>query len=64
MDDGLSDENAWVLLIEPKLLSPSGEWYEINQLLFADDRVTPVDSEEKLCRLASAFGIGRERRKL
>ena len=38
--------------------------FEINQLLFADDTVLVADSEEKMCRLVSQFGIVCERRKL
>ena len=33
-------------------------------LLFADDTALVADSEEKLCRLVSEFGIACERRKL
>ena len=38
-----------------ELLSANGGWFEINQLLF---------SEEKLCRLVGGFGRVCERRKL
>ena len=34
-----------------ELLSVNGGWFEINQLLFADDTAIMADSEEKLYRL-------------
>ena len=37
-----------------ELLSANGGWFEINQLLFADDTALVTDSEEKLCRLVSS----------
>ena len=46
-----------------ELLSANGGRFEINQLLFADDRALVADSEEKLCRLVSEFGRVCERRK-
>ena len=39
-----------------ELLSADGGRFEINQLLFADVTALVADSEEKLCRLVSAFG--------
>ena len=39
-----------------ELLSTNGGRFEINHLLFADDTALVADSEEKLCRLVSAFG--------
>ena len=36
--------------------------FDINQLLFADDKVLMLNSDEKLCRLASEFGRVCERR--
>ena len=33
-----------------------GGRFEINQLLFADDKALVADSEEKLCSLVSEFG--------
>ena len=42
----------------------NGGRFEINQLLFADDKGRVADSEEKLCRLVSEFGGVRQRRKL
>ena len=45
------------------MLSANGGWFEINQLLFADDTALVAFSEEKLCRLVSEFGRVCERRK-
>ena len=42
----------------------NGGWFEINQLLLADDAALVADSDEKLCRLVSEFGRVCERRKL
>ena len=55
-----------VLVKGLKLLSANGGRFEINQLLFADDTalVAVADSEDKLCRLVSAFGRICERRNL
>ena len=47
-----------------ELLSANGGRFEINQLLFADDKALVADSEEKLCRLVSEFGRVCESRKL
>ena len=47
-----------------ELLSANGGRFEINQLLFADDKALVADSEEILCRLVSEFGKVCERRKL
>ena len=47
-----------------ELLSANGGRFEINQLLFAYDTALVADSEEKLCRLLSEFGMVCERRKL
>ena len=47
-----------------ELLSVNGDWFEINQLLFADNTALVADSEDKLCRLVSEFGRVYERRKL
>ena len=44
------------------LLSANGGWCGINQLLFSDDTALVADSEEKLCKLMSEFGIVFERR--
>ena len=46
-----------------ELLSANGARFEINQLLFADDTALVADSEDKLCRLVSEFGIVCEKRK-
>ena len=46
------------------MLRTNNGWFEINQLLFADDRALVADSEEKLCRLVSEFGRVCERRML
>ena len=47
-----------------ELQSANGGRFEINQLLFADDRALVADSEEKLCRVVREFGRVCERRKL
>ena len=39
-----------------ELLSVYGGWFEINQLLFADDTALVADSGEKFCRLVNEFG--------
>ena len=39
-----------------EMLRADGWRFEINQLLFADDRALMVDSEGKLCSLVSEFG--------
>ena len=64
MDGVVLDVNVRVLAKGLELLSANGGRFEINQLLFADDTVLVADSEEKLCRLVSEFGIVCERRKL
>ena len=39
-----------------ELISAHCGWFEIKQLLFADDTALVADLEEKLCRLVSEFG--------
>ena len=39
-----------------ELLSANGGRFEINQLLLENDTALLADSEQKLCRLVSAFG--------
>ena len=56
--------NVTVLGRGRELLSANGGRFEINQLLFADDTALVADSEEKLGRLVSEFGIVCERRTL
>ena len=56
MDGVVREVNVRVLLKRLELLSVNSGWFEINQLLFADDTALVVDSEEKLCRLVSEFG--------
>ena len=56
--------NVRVLDREPELVSGNCGWFEINQLLFADDTALVADSEEKLCRLVNEFGRVCKRRKL
>ena len=56
--------NVWVLVKGLELLSAKGGRFEINQLLFADDKALVADSEEKLCRLVSEFGRVFDSRKL
>ena len=55
--------NVRVLGKELELLCANGGWFEINQLLFADDTALVADSE-KLCRLVCEFVRVCERRKL
>ena len=64
MDGVLQEVNVRVLGKWLELLSANGGTFEINQLLFADDRALVADSEEKLCRLVNEFGRVYERRKL
>ena len=45
-----------------ELLSANGGWFEIKQLLFADDTALVADSDQKLCRLVSVFARVCERR--
>ena len=45
-----------------KLLSANDGRFEINQLIFADGTAQVADSEEKLCRLVSEFGVPAPRR--
>ena len=47
-----------------ELQSVNGGRCEVNQLLFADDTALVADSEEKLRRLVSEFGIICERKNL
>ena len=47
-----------------ELLSANCFRFEISKLLFVDDTALVADSEEKLCRLVSAFGRVCETRKL
>ena len=63
MDGVVREVNIWVLVKGLALLSANGDWFEINQLLFADDTALVADSEEKLCRLVSEFGRVCKRRK-
>ena len=46
------------------LLSANGGRFQINQLLFADEKALVADSEEKLCGFVSEFGRVCERSKL
>ena len=64
MDGVVWEVNVGVLEKGLELLSANGGWFEINQLLFADDTALLADAEEKLCRLVSEFRIVCERRKL
>ena len=50
------DVNVMLLGKRLDLFSENSSWFEINQLLFADDTALVADSEEKLCRLVSEFG--------
>ena len=64
MDCVVREVNVRVLGKGLELLSANGGWFEINQLLFADDTALVADSKEKLCRLVSEFGRVCERKKL
>ena len=64
MDGVVREVNVRVLEKGLELLSANGDWFELNQLLFADDTALVADSEEKLCRLVSEFGKVCQRRKL
>ena len=64
MDCAVRQVNARVLGKRLELLSANGGRFKINHLLFADNTALVVDSEEKLCRLASDFGRVYKRRKL
>ena len=64
MDGVVREVNVRVLGKGRELLSASGGRFEINPLLFPDDTALVADSEEKLCRMVSEFGIVCERRKL
>ena len=56
IDDVVREVNVRVHGKELELRSANCGRFEINQLLFADDTALVADSEEKLCRLVSAFG--------
>ena len=60
----VQEVNVWVLGKGLELQSAYCGWFEINQLLFADNTPLVADSEEKLCKLVSEFGRVCERRKL
>ena len=64
MDEVVREVNASVWGRDLELLEVSGQSWQLSQLLFADDTALVADSEEKLCRLVSAFGRVCERRKL
>ena len=64
MDGVVREVNARVLGRGLELVDGSGGSWEVNQLLFADDTALVADSEEKLERLVTEFGIVCERRKL
>ena len=64
MDGVLLYVNVRVFEQGLEVMTANGCWFEINQLLFADDTALTGDSEEKLCRLVSEFGRVREKRKL
>ena len=55
MDGEVREVNVRVLGKGLELLSAYGGWFEINQLLFADDTALVADSQETLCRLLSEF---------
>ena len=45
----VQEVNAMVFGKGLKLPCVNGDWFEINQLLFADDTAAVAHSEEKLC---------------
>ena len=47
MDGVVRDVNVGVLGRGLELLNANGGWFEINQLLFADDTALVADSEDK-----------------
>ena len=57
MDGVVREVNVRVLGKGLELLSANGGRFEMKQLLFADDTAPVADSEEKLCRLVSEFGV-------
>ena len=63
MDGVVLEVNVRVLGKGLELLSANGGRFEINQLLFADDKADSEDND-KLCRLVSEFGRVCGRRKL
>ena len=63
MNGVVREVNGRVLRKGLVLLSANGCWFELNQLLFADDTALVADSEEK-CKLVSEFGRVCERKKL
>ena len=64
MNGVIREANVRVLGKWLKLLSAYGGRFEINKLLFADDKALVADSEEKLGRLVSEFGRVCQRRML
>ena len=64
MDGVVREVNVRVLWKGLELLSANGGWFEINQLLFADDTALVSDSDLKFCRLVREFGRVCKRRKL
>ena len=64
MDGVVREVNARVLWKGLELLSVNCGRFEINQLLFDDDKALVADSEEKLCRLSSEFGGVCQRRRV
>ena len=56
MDGVVLEVNVRVRAKGLELLSANCGRFEINQLLFADDRALVADTVEKLCRLVSEFG--------
>ena len=64
MDGVVREVNARVLGKALELLSVNDGRFEINQQLFSDYTALVADSEQKLCRLVTAFGSVCERRKL
>ena len=62
IDGVVREVNVWELGKWQELLSVNGGRFEINQLLFADDKALVGNSEGKLCRPVSECGRICERK--
>ena len=59
-DSVVLEVNVKVLGEGLELLSVNGFRFEINQPLFVDDTALVADLQEKLCRVASEFGMRKK----